>query len=148
MWLSCNCISLTPCYWLSLLLCSGLAAFRRTSTARTAGIPRIATAVTPQGTVKSISTAANGPRTRFGRSHYKYSSSLTIPYKNSPFSSITYEGTSTTHAYISIQRTLTPAHVPTRPKNVFGLHRLLTKYRGRQVDSVICYEWYAFSLFM
>ena len=89
-----------------------------------------------------ITAAANGPRTRFGRSHYKYSSSLTIPYKNSPFSSITYEGTSTTHAYISIQRTLTPAHVPNRPKNVFGLHRLLTKYRGRQVDSVICYEWY------
>ena len=78
---ACKCISLTPYYWLSLLLCSnGLAAVRATRTARTAIIPRIATDV-PQ-MAAGITAAANGPRTRFGRSHYKYSSSLT---KTAPF---------------------------------------------------------------
>jgi hypothetical protein len=62
---SCKCISLTPCYWLSLLLCSiGIAAIRPTRTARTARIPRIAKAVSQ---VASIKTAANGTKkTRFG----------------------------------------------------------------------------------
>ena len=69
-----QCISLTPCYWLSLLLCSmdGLAAVRTTRTARTAGIPRIATAVTEKVSglrmMACIAKAnANGTRrTRFG----------------------------------------------------------------------------------
>ena len=67
---SCKCVSLTPCYWLSLLLCSmgGFAAIRTTRAARTAGIPRIATAVgIPFTKMASIKPAADGTRrTRFG----------------------------------------------------------------------------------